>query len=238
MVLRGVFLVASIGLHGLAFASLLPRVDDQEAPVDGLELSIAPPQGEALVEEKDAVDSAAQAEAVAAVQKVETPPPDAPDLAEAAKVEDAQAQVMMAAVKEPDLQPRPDAPEAPQEPVQEQPPQPSANAQQTAAAEETFAQRAVGVESGLRSGGGVTKAAYAAAVKKEIAKNKRRPAGETRGTVSLTFVIGPTGRAERIEVSKSANPALDDAARSIIAAVQLPPPPGGIFPAEIAIKFE
>ena len=45
------------------------------APIEGLELSLAPPQGEALVEEKDAVDSAAQTETVAAVQKVETPPP-------------------------------------------------------------------------------------------------------------------------------------------------------------------
>ena len=63
MALRGLFLAASVALHGLAFASLLPRVNDQDAPIDGLELSFAPPEGEALVEEKDSVDSAAQAEA-------------------------------------------------------------------------------------------------------------------------------------------------------------------------------
>ena len=237
MALRGLFLAASVALHGLAFASLSPRVNDQDAPIDGLELSFAPPEGEALVEEKDSVDSAAQAEAAASVQKVQTPPPDAPDLAEAAKVEDAEAPVMMAAVKEPEPQPVIDVVETPPDPVQEQP-QLSAAAQQTAAAEETFAHRAVGVATGLRTGGGVTQAAYAAAVKKEIAKNKRRPPGDGRGTVSLSFVIGPSGRAERIEVSKSVNPALDAAARSIIASVQLPPPPGGLFPAAIAIKFE
>ena len=75
-------------------------------------------------------------------------------------------------------------------------------------------------------------------MKKEIAKNKRRPPGDWRGAVSLSFVIGPNGRAERIEVAKSVNPALDEAARSIIASVQLPPPPGGTFPAAITIKFE
>ena len=240
MLLRCLFLFASVGLHGLAFASLLPRVNDQEAPIEGLELSLAPPEGEALVEEKDAVDSAAQTETTAAVQKVETPPPpDAPDLAEAAKVVDEEAPVMAAAVKEPEPEPQPvlEVVETPPEPVQEQP-QLSASAQQTAAAEETFAHRAVGVENGLRTGGGVTRAAYAAAVKKEIAKNKRRPPGDWRGAVSLNFVIGPSGRAERIEVAKSANPALDDAARSIIASVQLPPPPGGTFPAAITIKIE
>ena len=239
MLLRSLFLVASVGLHGLAFASLLPRVNDQEAPIEGLEVSLAPPEGEALVEEKEAVDSAAQTETVAAVQKVQTPPPDAPDLAEAAKVVDEEAPVMAAAVKEPEPEPKPvlEVVETPPEPVQEQP-QLSASAQQTAAAEETFAHRAVGVQNGLRTGGGVTRAAYAAAVKKEIAKNKRRPPGDWRGAVSLSFVIGPSGRAERIEVAKSVNPALDEAARSIIAAVQLPPPPGGSFPAAITIKFE
>jgi TonB family protein len=238
LLLRSLFVVASVGLHGLAFASLLPRVNDQEAPIEGLELSLAPPQGEALAEEKDAVDSAAQTETVAAVQKIETPPPpEAPDLAEAAKVVDEEAPVMAAAVKEPEPQPVLEVVETPPEPVQEQP-QVSASAQQTAAAEETFAKRAVGVENGLRTGGGVTRAAYAAAVKKEIAKNKRRPPGDWRGAVSLSFVIGPNGRAERIEVAKSVNPALDEAARSIIASVQLPPPPGGTFPAAITIKFE
>jgi len=240
LLLRSLFVVASVGLHGLAFASLLPRVNDQEAPIEGLELSLAPPQGEALAEEKDAVDSAAQTETVAAVQKIETPPPpEAPDLAEAAKVVDEEAPVMAAAVKEPEPEPQPvlEVVETPPEPVQEQP-QVSASAQQTAAAEETFAKRAVGVENGLRTGGGVTRAAYAAAVKKEIAKNKRRPPGDWRGAVSLSFVIGPNGRAERIEVAKSVNPALDEAARSIIAAVQLPPPPGGTCPAAITIKFE
>ena len=237
MLLRGLFLVASLGLHSLALASLLPRANDQEAPIEGLELAMAPPQGETLVEEKDAVDSAAQAEATAAVLKVETPPPDAPDLAEAAKVLDDEAPAMQAAVKELEPQPVLEVAETPPEPVQEQP-QVSASAQQAAAAEETFAQRAVGVENGLRAGGGVTRAAYAAAVKKEIAKNKRRPPGDMRGTVNLTFVIGPDGRAERIEVAKTVSPVLDEAARSIIASVQLPPPPGGTFSAAIAIKFE
>lgn len=238
--LRVAFLGLSVGLHGLAFAALLPRPTDQDAPIDGLELSLAPPQGETLAEEKDAIDSIAQAESVAATPKVEPPPPEIQEIVEAAKVEVEDAPTMEAAFKEPppELQmasePQPQTPpEAPKEEAQVQ-----VNTQQAAAAEETFAQRSVGVENGLRSGGGVTHAAYAAAVKKEIAKNKRRPDGESRGSVGLSFVIGSSGRAERIDIVKSVNPVLDEAARKIVAAVQLPPPPGGMFPATISIKFE
>ncbi len=240
-VLRVVFLGMSVGLHGLALAALLPRPVDENAPIEGLELSLAPPEGEALVEERDLVDSSAQNESVAATPKVEPlPPPETPVILEAAKVEVEEAPVMEAAVKEPppEFKPIPETPpetppELPKEETQVQ-----ANTQQTAAAEETFAHRAVGVENGVRSGGGVTQAAYAAAVKKEIAKNKRRPNGEQRGSVSLSFIIGPNGRAERIDIVKSVDPTLDEAARKIVAAVQLPPPPGGMFPATISIKFE
>ena len=111
-------------------------------------------------------------------------------------------------------------------------------AQATSAADETFARRDVGVENGLRIGGGVTRAAYAAAVKKEITKNRRRPTGADRGTVSVSFVIGPTGSVENVKVVKAAAPMLDETARSIVAAIHLPPPPGGTFSGTIAIKFE
>ena len=110
--------------------------------------------------------------------------------------------------------------------------------QQTNAAEETFARRAVGVENGLRVGGGTTRAAYAAAVKKEIAKNKKRPDGEDHGTVAVSFVIGANGDAENVTIVKPASPRLDNTARNIVAAVRLPPPPGGKFQGVIAIKFE
>lgn len=238
--LRVAFLLLSIGLHGLAFAALLPRSTEQEAPVDGLELSLAPPEGETLAEEKDVVDSAAQTESVASVPKVEPPPPETQEIVEAAKVEVEEAPLMEAALKEPPPELKPSAEPPPQTPPEtpKEETQVQASTQQTAAAEETFAQRTVGVENGLHSGGGVTRAAYAAAVKKEIAKNKRRPDGERRGSVSLSFVIGPSGRAERIDIVKSVDPMLDEAARKIVAAVQLPPPPGGMFPATISIKFE
>ena len=238
--LRVAFLGLSIGLHGLAFAGLLPRPTDREAPIDGLELSLVSPEGETLAEEKDAVDSAAQAESVAATREVERqPPPETPELVETAKVEVEEAPAMEALVKEAPPETRQVAEPPPQqtpEPPQETPVQ--VETQQAAAAEETFARRSVGVENGLRTGGGVTHAAYAAAVKKEIAKNKRRPEGGRRGSVALSFLIGPSGRAERIDVVKSVDPVLDEAARKIIAAVQLPPPPGGMFPATISIKFE
>ena len=239
--LRGTFLIASIGLHGLAFAAFLPRVVDQDAPIEGFELSMAPPQGETIAEEKDAVDSSAQAETTASIQKELPPPPPEPvqELVEAAKVEDPKAEVMEAAVKPPE-EPRPVEPPPPEQkpetPVIQTEVAPAAQA--TAAAEETFAHRNVGVENGVREGGGVTKAAYAAAVKKEITKNRRRAAGSMHGTVSVSFVIGPVGKVETIQIVKAINPTLDETARSIVASIQVPPPPGGTFSGTIAIKFE
>jgi TonB family protein len=90
----------------------------------------------------------------------------------------------------------------------------------------------------LRVGGGATRAAYAAAVKKELARRKRRPDADAHGTVSVNFVIGPDGAPVAINIEKQTHPALADAARSIVAAVQLPPPPGGTFAATVSIKFE
>ena len=234
--LRGLFFAASLGLHGLAFAAFLPSTSEEEAPVDSLELSIAPPQGETMIEEADAVDSAAQAETVASIQKTETPPPVVEEAPEAAKVVDQDAETITASIK----QEEPPPPQM-QEPVPETPhmdAQSAPNAQQVNAAEETFARRAVGVENGLHTGGGTTRAAYAAAVKKEIARNKRRPDGADHGTVSVSFVIGATGGAEDITIVRPAAPKLDSTARGILASVTLPPPPGGKFQGMVAIKFE
>ena len=240
--LRTVFVAASIGLHGLAFAAFLPQARDQDAPIEGLELSLAPPEGETIAEEKDAVDSSAQTETVASIPQVEPTPPPPPvvqEQVEAAKVDDAEAEVMEAAVKPPEQPPVVDPPPVEQKPepviekVEAAPP-----AQATSAADETFARRDVGVENGLRQGGGVTRAAYAAAVKKEITKNRRRPNGMDRGTVSVSFVIGPNGSVEVVKVVKPTVPTLDETARSIVASIHLPPPPGGTFAGTIAIKFE
>ncbi len=235
--IRSTMLVASLALHGLAFAAFIPATENQEAPIDSLDLSLAPPQGEAMVEEKDAVDSSAQAEAAAAVEK--TTPPVAQDdaLQEAAKIIEPEADVMSAALLS---EPPPPEPAIVDKPVETKLEERSATAVSNAsqATEEAFAARAVGVENGLRTGGGATRAAYAAAVKKEIARKKRRPDGDAHGVVSISFVIGPNGAPATIKVEQQAHPALADAARSIIASVQLPPPPGGTFAGTIAIKFE
>jgi protein TonB len=239
--LRGTFLTVSLVMHGLAFAAFMPRETEQDAPIEGLELSLAAPQGETVAEETDQVDSSAQTEAVASIPQAEPPPPPVPvqEEVEAAKVEDQEAPAMEAASKPPEptppIEPPPpeQKPETPVEKVQIAP-----SAQASAAAEETFAKRDMGVENGLRQGGGVTRAAYAAAVKKAIAKNRRRVPASRHGTVSVSFVIGPVGKVETVHVVKAVSPILDDTARDIIAAIHLPPPPGGTFSGTIAIKFE
>jgi protein TonB len=240
ILVRTLFVLASLGLHGIVISHFMPRINDQEAPIEGLELSIAPPQGEALFEEKNDIDSSAQAENFPQIQKnLTSQSQDIESLAEASKVLNDEAPIMTSLVNEhkhevqPDINIDQSLPET--DSIKQQS---NLIAQQTVASEETFSHHTIGVENGITSEGGVTRAAYASAVKKEIAKNRRRPNGDWHGNIILSFVIGPNGRSESISIVKSVNPTLDEVARSIINSIQLPPPPGGNFPATITIKFE
>ena len=123
------------------------------------------------------------------------------------------------------------------EPVKEVKPEVEAQAQTVTAAEETFASRDVGVVNGLKRGGGMTRAAYAAAVKKQIDKNRRRPVSQGHGVVGVNFLIGPAGKVDRTTIIRSLSPALDETARSIVASIRVPPPPDGRFEATVRIEF-
>lgn len=236
--LRGLVFIFSLTLHGLAYSAFLPsqRIDEN-APIEGLELSIAPPQGESAADEPHEVDSRAQAEAAASIPQSEPPTAPVQESVEAAKVENNDADVMEAATTLDPSRIPPPPEQKPEKPEIEKVETVSAT-QAANAAEETFARRDLGVENGVQQSGGVTRAAYAAAVKKAIAKNRRRPHGDERGTVSISFLIGPSGTAEQIEVVKSAGSSLNETARSIVAALRLPPPPDRTFSGTIAIKFE
>ena len=239
--LRPLAILFSAGLHGYAVVALANAPERrEEAPVEALEFSMAPPEGETLVEEEKTEDSVAREETVAGAKEPEPPPPPVPDAVEQAKVEEPEAEAIEATTK-PVEEPPPEKPEEVRkepEPVREIVPETTAQTQTVAAAEESFASRTAGVENGLKQGGGMTKAAYAAAVKKQIAKNRKRPSGQGQGTVSVNFIIGAAGRADRIAILRSVNPALDETARGIVAAIRLPPPPGGAFQGTIAFKFE
>jgi periplasmic protein TonB len=240
--LRPLAFLCSVGVHGYAVVAIAQSPPQPEAiPVESLEITLAPPEGEAMAEEEQREDSVAQQESVASVAQPEPPPPPPePDALEKVKVEDAEAEALQAVTKPVEPPPPEEKPEEIKEPepVAEVKPEAAPQPVTAAAAEESFATRAIGVENGLRHGGGMTRAAYAAVVKKQIAKNRKRPTAQGRGVVSISFSIGREGKVDRTTIVRSVNAALDETARSIIASIHLPPPPDGAFQATIAIKFE
>jgi TonB family protein len=57
--------------------------------------------------------------------------------------------------------------------------------------------------------------------------------------VRITFTIGASGRVVNHAITKSSgNATLDAAAHAMMSAVQAPPPPGGSFRGQIAIRFQ
>lgn len=91
------------------------------------------------------------------------------------------------------------------------------------------------------AGGGAT-ASYASLVQAELARRKRYPpqaqaAGE-EGTVTVSFTIGASGRVSQYAITRSSGHAsLDAAVSRMMAAVTLPPPPGGSFQATRMVAF-
>jgi protein TonB len=236
---RTILLFASIALHGMAVAAFIPIIDDQNAPIDALELSLMPPEGETALEEKDLIDSSAQIETAQAQDSQIAPVVRDEQEAELAKVIEPDAEVISVSSplnppNEPSREPDPQIQDK-ENPVEARE---KADSKASSAADESFASRAVGVQNGLRSGGGASRAAYAAALKKEITRRKRRPDADAHGAVTIAFVIGPAGAPTSITIEGEPHPVLADAARWIIASVQMPPPPGGSFSGTVSIKFE
>jgi periplasmic protein TonB len=84
--------------------------------------------------------------------------------------------------------------------------------------------------------------AYGALVSAEVNRRKFYPP-DARGTnaagnVGVVFTIGPAGTVTSHSITRSSgNAAIDAAVHSMMAAVQLPVPPGGQFLGSIVIKF-
>ncbi len=99
-----------------------------------------------------------------------------------------------------------------------------------------------GVAHGAPAVGGMSHASYAALLAAEIRRRTFYPAaarasGES-GSVGVAFTVGPSGRVGGLSItSSSGNAALDGAARSILRAIQTPPPPSGYFSASTSIRF-
>jgi protein TonB len=91
--------------------------------------------------------------------------------------------------------------------------------------------------------GSVAAATYRSIVSAELNRHKYYPpdarAAGTEGVVTVTFTVGPSGRVTHHAIVRSSGAAvLDRAVSQIMAALALPPPPGGQFRATVPIRFD
>jgi len=214
-------LILSVLLHIIVIVPFVfGATPPQQEIVYAINIGIAPAEGDTLDEDM-AEESAAQ-EAVAAAVKLQADTPDPVDPIEAAHTVDDTAEAMEAKKEE--------------EKKEEQQ-KSEVDQKEQAAADDAF-KKHMGIENGVKENAGMTSAEYASLVKKEIEKKRRRPDKAMFGVVNVAFCINKEGRAESISIVKSTKLELEITARMIIAAIEVPPPPGGSFTGTIAIKFE
>jgi len=229
-------LVISMCIHGIAFASFTKIDETDDTLIESDLISILPPQGETLMNEGDTTNSIAQEEIAPAIRKIYDkemslllpiePPqiiaPESDSMATSFKNE------IDKSIKEEPLEKQVNSKEAHQ----------MSDAQEQSASTESFAHRTIGTENGISTDGGITKAAYASAVKKQIEKNRMRPINNISGSVNISFIIDDQGHINDVQILNPVNPELASTAKSMIAKIEVPSPPGGKFMGSVTIKFE
>lgn len=91
--------------------------------------------------------------------------------------------------------------------------------------------------------GGEAGATYRSIVAAELNRRKFYPpsarASGVEGVVTVIFTVGAGGHVTGHAITRSSGePALDQAVHQMMAAVSLPPPPGGVFRATVPIRFD
>jgi len=215
-------LILSILLHILVIVPFVfGATPPQQEIVYAINIGIAPAEGDTL--DEDMTEESTAQEAVAAAVKLQADTPNPIDPMEAVKTVDETAESMEAKKEE--------------EKKLEEQQKSEVDQKEQAAAEDAF-KKHMGIENGVKVNAGMTSAEYASIVKKEIEKKRRRPVKALFGVVNVAFCINKEGKAEAITIVKSTKTELETTARMIIAAIEVPPPPGGSFTGTIAIKFE
>jgi TonB family protein len=221
MMTKYLSIISSVLLHVLVIVPFVFGATPTERQIiHSINIGIAPAEGDTL--DDDMTEESSAQEAIAAAVKEQADTPDPIDPIEAVHTIDDTAEAMEAKKKE--------------EKKEEQQ-KSEVDQKEQAAADDAF-KKHMGVENGVKENAGMTSAEYASLVKKEIEKKRRRPDKAMFGVVSVAFCINKEGRAESISIVKSTRHELEPTARMIIAAIEVPPPPGGSFTGTIAIKFE
>lgn len=257
--LRPLTLAAVVAAHGGVLIGFAWPDADTPAVTAPIAVQVVP-QGttaqafdaprEVQVDEVTAM-AAAAAEARAAqvpdTEPVETralqtsePPSDHPDEIHAAETPPVGPQASLQAIETP--APHQDAiPEPPARPKPRATERKRQDRDKTSSPAQT-ASRASAVARAEAVTGSIASATYRSIVAAELNRRKFYPpsarAAGLEGVVVMSFTIGGDGHVHGHSIVRSSGqPALDQAARQMMAAIALPPPPGGTFRATVPIQY-
>lgn len=71
----------------------------------------------------------------------------------------------------------------------------------------------------------------------EIAKHTPEENAAGPGEVTASFIVGASGKIEKVTIDKTTSPAHAETVKKILAAVAAPPPPGGAMDIGQTFKF-
>jgi peroxiredoxin len=78
---------------------------------------------------------------------------------------------------------------------------------------------------------------YLSLLYSEIAKHTPQENSAGPGEVTASFVIGASGKVEKVTIDKTTSPAHAEIVKKILASVSAPPPPGGSLDVGQTFRF-
>jgi outer membrane biosynthesis protein TonB len=84
---------------------------------------------------------------------------------------------------------------------------------------------------------GISESKYLSLLYAEIAKHTPEDNAAGPGEVTASFVVGASGKVEKVTIGKTTSPAHAEVVQKILAEVVVPPPPGGSLDIGQTFKF-
>jgi outer membrane biosynthesis protein TonB len=92
-------------------------------------------------------------------------------------------------------------------------------------------------KSAASASSGISESKYLSLLYAEIAKHTPEDNAAGPGEVTASFVVGASGKVEKVTIDKTTSPAHAEVVQKILAAVVVPPPPGGSLDIGQTFKF-
>ncbi|HEY8161859.1 MAG TPA: energy transducer TonB [Methylocystis sp.] len=84
---------------------------------------------------------------------------------------------------------------------------------------------------------GISESKYLSLLYAEIAKHTPEENAAGPGEVTASFVVGASGKVEKVTIDKTTSPAHAEIVKKILASIAAPPPPGGPMDLGQTFKF-